>query len=438
MASQNKQNGFMAWYFNTNLLLKILIGLVLGIITGLAAGEHILWVSPLGQIFVHLLKMIVMPIIVSTLVLGAASVNPAQLGKTGLKIFVYYILTGAIAVAIGLIAGNIFQPGKGLNLTSGTTDATVDQPSLIQTLINVIPTNFFDALSSGDVLPVIFFSILFGIGLSFLRNSNEPRLRNAGETLYTLFDGAAEIMFLIVRWILQYAPIGVFALIAVVFAKQSASTITSLGMVIVAVYLGLAFHLVVVYGGLLTLNKLSFITFLKGAREAMITAFVTRTSSGTLPVTMRRAENNLGINRKVYSFTLPLGATINMDGTAIYQGVCVIFIGFAIGAPLSFAQQVTVMLTAVLASIGTAGVPGAGAIMLLMALKAVGLPIENGSATAAAYAMILGIDALLDMGRTGLNVTGDLTGTTVVAKSEQALAMDYWDSSASQEPREHK
>lgn len=267
---------------------------------------------------------------------------------------------------------------------------------------------------------------MFGIGLSYLKISGNERIRNAAETVYNIFDGAAEVMYIVVRWVLQYAPIGVFALLAVVFAKQGAAAAGPLGIVTLAAFLGYIIHVVIVYGGLLSFNKLNFITFLKGAKEAMVTAFVTRSSSGTLPVTMTCVDKNLGVSRNVYSFTLPLGATINMDGTAIYQGVCALFIGFAIGLPLSLGQQITVILTAVLASIGTAGVPGAGAIMLLLVMDSIGLPIETGSPVAAAYAMILGIDAILDMGRTCINVTGDMTGTLLVAKSEKMLDYAKW------------
>jgi Na+/H+-dicarboxylate symporters len=185
-------------------------------------------------------------------------------------------------------------------------------------------------------------------------------------------------------------------------------------------------HTVGVYGGLLSVFRLGFFKFLKGANEAMITAFVTRSSSGTLPITLRCAEENLGAPRSIASFTLPLGATINMDGTAIYLGVCAMFIGNAIGQPLSFSQQLTVIITATLASIGTAGVPGAGAIMLLMVLESIGLKVTEGSAVAAAYAMILGIDALLDMGRTCINVTGDMAGTAIIAKTEKELDLAKW------------
>ncbi|MFA7566621.1 MAG: dicarboxylate/amino acid:cation symporter [Alkalispirochaeta sp.] len=426
--SPSEKKGVLDWYFKTNLLMRIFIGLILGAVVGIVAGESILWVAPFGDLFVRLLKMIVMPVIFGTLVMGAASISPAELGKVGVKIVLFYLFTSAFAVAIGLLMANIFQPGSGLGLTgtAGAAGRVLQQPALKDTLLNIVPTNPFDSLASGAVLPTIFFAILFGIGISYLKISDDDRIKNAGEILFTFFDGAAEVMYIMVRWVLEYAPIGVFALLAVVFAQQGAAAAGPLGIVVVAVYLGLILHLVVVYGGLLKLNKLGFIKFLKGSREAMITAFVTRSSGGTLPVTMKNAERRLGVSRKIHSFTLPLGATINMDGTAIYLGVCALFIGYAIGMPLGFNQQITIVLTAVLASIGTAGVPGAGAIMLLMVLQSVGLPMEDGSAVAAAYGMILGIDAILDMGRTSMNVTGDLAGTAIVAKSENELDMSFW------------
>lgn len=427
MGAQQKK-GIFDWYFKSNLLIRILIGLVLGAVVGIIFGKNILWVAPLGDLFVRLLKMIVMPVIFATLVVGAASISPAKLGKVGIKIVLFYLLTSAFAVAIGLIFGNLFRPGSGLDLASVANAAGRElvKPSLKDTLLNIIPTNPFAAVTSGDVLPTIFFAIIFGIGISYLKISGEERVKAAGETLFRVFDAAAEVMYLIVRWVLQYAPIGVFALIATVFAKQGAEAVGPLGIVTLAVYLALIVHVFLVYGGLLTLNKLSFFKFLKGGREAMVTAFVTRSSGGTLPVTLTCSEENHGVDKNIYSFTLPLGATINMDGTAIYQGVCALFIGFAIGLPLDFTQQITIIITAVLASIGTAGVPGAGAIMLLMVMDSVGLPIAAGTPVAAAYAMILGIDAILDMGRTAVNVTGDMTGTVLVAKSEQQLDMSKW------------
>ncbi len=426
--STDTKKGMFDWYFKSSLLIRILLGLVLGAIVGIIAGPSIYWVNPFGALFIRLLKMIVMPVVLSSLVVGAASISPAELGKVGVKIILYYLLTSAFAVAVGLLMGNLFKPGMGLALGTAADAAgrVLKQPKFIDTLLAIIPKNPFGALSSGAVLPTIFFAIIFGIGISYLKISTVTRLKKVGSVLFDVFDGTAEVMYMVVRGVLQYAPIGVFALIAVVFAKQGPKAVGPLGVVTLASYLGYIIHVLIVYGGLLILNKFNPLKFFKKAQTPMVTAFVTRSSSGTLPVTMSTAENNLGVSKKVYSFTLPLGATINMDGTAIYQGVCALFIGFAIGMPLSFAQQMTVIITAVLASIGTAGVPGAGAIMLLMVLNSVGLPVEAGTPVAAAYAMILGIDAILDMGRTSVNVTGDMTGTLLVAKSEKEVDMTKW------------
>ena len=424
MSSEKK--GLLDWYFKSNLLIRILIGLVAGAVVGIIFGPSVGWMKPFGSILVNLLKMIVMPVILATLVVGAASINPSTLGKIGVKIIAFYLLTSAFAVAVGLLMGNIFKPGLGLELSSVADAAgkALTQPSLSDTLIAIIPKNPFGSIAGGAVLPTIFFAIIFGIAISYLRESKDERIKESGEMIFKVFDGMAEAMYLVVRGVLEYAPIGVFALIAVVFGSQGAKAFGPLGTVTVAAFLGYILHVVIVYGVILIVSKVSPLTFFKGARTPMITALVTRSSSGTLPVTMKAADENFGISKNVYSFTLPLGATINMDGTAIYQGVCALFIGFAIGMPLSIGQQLTVILTAVLASIGTAGVPGAGAIMLLMVLNTVGLPVEAGSPVAAAYAMILGIDAILDMGRTCVNVTGDMTGTLVVAKSEGQVDMD--------------
>jgi Na+/H+-dicarboxylate symporter len=434
-AESPRRRNWLGWYFNTNLPLRIFIGLVLGAIAGVWAGEAILWVDPLGTLFINLLKMIVMPLIFTTLVVGAASISPAELGKIGAKIVVFYLFTSAFAVTIGLLLGNLFQPGANLDLSGAGAAAgqELTPPSLVDTLMNIIPTNPFGSLAAGHVLPTIFFAIVAGIAISYLKISHDQRLRKAGETLYVVCDGGAEVMYIIVRWVLQYAPVGVFALIAVVFAKQGAEAVGPLGKVTLAVFIGFVIHSLLVYGGLLSLWRLNAVTFFRSVREALLTAFVTRSSGGTLPVSMRNVDKNLGVSRNVYSFTLPLGATINMDGTAIYMGVCVIFISLAIDLPLTLAQQITVVITAVLASIGTAGVPGAGAIMLLMVLTSVGLPVKGGTPTAAAYAMVMGIDAILDMGRTAVNVAGDMTGTAIVAKSEGEMDISRWSSDPAEE-----
>lgn len=436
MKKENEKNSLktakpkmLDWYFKSNLLLRILIGLLLGAIVGLLWGDATILgmkvdvLKPLGTILVNLLKMIVMPVIIATLVVGGASINPSTLGKVGIKIVLYYMVTSVFAVALGLLMGNIFRPGIGAELGAIADSAAkaVTAPPLADTFLAIIPQNPFGSIASGVVLPTIFFSIIIGITIAVLRERDDERIRKSAEVLFQMFDGLAEVMYVVVRGVLQYAPIGVFALIAVVFGQQGTKIIGSLATVTMAAFLGYLLQILVVYSVFLMVNRISPLKFLKEARTPIVTAFVTRSSSGTLPVTMEVMEDNFGVSRNVHSFTLPLGATINMDGTAIYQGVCIMFIGFAVGMPLDFSQQILVIVTAVLASIGTAGVPGAGAIMLLMVLNSVGMPVEAGTPVAAAYALILGIDAILDMGRTAVNVTGDMTGTLIVAKSENQI-----------------
>lgn len=429
------KKGAMGWYFKTNLLARILIGLVLGAAVGIILGFFPAAVKPyadnvkfFGDLFVRLLKMIVVPVIFFSLISGAASIAPGRLGRVGLKIMGYYLLTSALAVVIGLVFANILKPGLGMNIVgdAAVKGQAAQAPTIAQILLNIVPTNPVESLAKGDVLPIIFFACVFGIALSFLKDSKNEGLSRSAGGLFDVCSAAAETMYKVVTGIMQYAPVGVFVLISIVFAQQGPKAIGPLLMITLTVYLGFVVHLVGIYGGFLAIWQLGIFRFFKLANEAMITAFVTRSSSGTLPVTMRVSEEKLGIPRTISSFTLPLGATINMDGTAIYLGVCAMFIGYATGNPLSFNQQVTVVITATLASIGTAGVPGAGAIMLLMVLEAIGVKVAEGSANAAAYAMILGIDAILDMGRTCLNVSGDMVGSAIVAKSEKELTLGNW------------
>ena len=436
MAQESKRaGGPLGWYFRTNLLARILVGLVLGALTGIVLGFFPDAIKPFvdnvkffGDLFVRLLKMIVVPVILFSLIAGAASIAPSRLGRIGVKIMVYYLLTSALAVTIGLVFANLLQPGAGFGIVgdAAVKGKAAEAPTRAQTLLNIVPTNPIESLAKGDVLPIIFFAVVFGIAISFVKDSKNAAVAKGADTLFEVCNSAAETMYKVVTGIMQYAPVGVFVLISIVFAQQGPKAIGPLLMVTVVAYLGMIVHLVVVYGGLMAVFRLGFVKFIKGVNEVMITAFVTRSSSGTLPVTMRVSEEKLGIPRSVCSFTLPLGATINMDGTAIYLGVCAMFIGFATGQPLTFNQQLTVVITATLASVGTAGVPGAGAIMLLMVLESIGLKVEAGTAVAAAYAMILGIDALLDMGRTCLNVTGDIAGTAIVSKSEGELDLSKW------------
>jgi len=322
----------------------------------------------------------------------------------------------------------VFRPGAGLKVVAdGVANGDFALvPKLGNVLLSIVPTNPAQSLVNGDVLPISFFALVFGLAIARVRTSAKPALAQGAEMVFKLADAAAEAMYKVVRGIMEYAPIGVFFLIAPVFAQQGDKAFAPLLMVTMAVYLGLLFHLVVIYGGFLVTFELGFFRFLRASSEAMVTAFVTRSTNATLPVAMRVCEVKLGISRSVSAITLPLGATVNMDGTAIYLGVCAMFIGYATGHPLTMDQQMTVIVTATLASVGTAGMPGAGALMLLLVLESIGLTLETGSAVAAAYAMILGIDAVLDMGRTSLNVTGDLAGSAIVAKTEGAIDLSLW------------
>lgn len=426
----------MAEHKRKRLLWAIFIGLLLGAVTGIifafispdnvARKYALLVAAPLGTLFINLLKMIVTPVIIFTLISGVASIEPSRLGKVGVKIIIFYMLTSLMAIVVGLVIGNIMQPGQGIVLAETTqTIAAKKAPTLVETFLAIVPTNPFASIAKGEVLPIIFFSIFFGIALAFARDSKDTKVKESADIVYKFFDGCAQVIFRVVGWVMLYAPIGVFFLIFQVFTQQGAEAFGPLLHVTVSVYIGLALQIFVVYMLICAAFKISPVLFLKKVYEPWLTAFVTRSSGGTLPVSMDTAERKMGVSKGVYSFTLPLGATINMDGTTIYLGVCAIFIANAVGMPLDASQQMTVIITAVLASIGTAGVPGAGAIMLIMVMNSVGLDVTQGNVKLA-YAMILGIDALLDMGRTSMNIVGDLCGTCVVAKIENEMDPSFW------------
>ncbi len=432
MAKNEKKKGIFRAYLDFNVLYKILIGLVIGAVVGIilaSSGVTALpaWISMFGTIFTRLLKMIIIPIIVGSLIVGAASISPANIGKVGIRVVIIYLITSACGVIIGLLMGVIFKPNAGLAAAEAlAADAAgkVADVSVWKTIYEIVPTSVLSSLVNETVLQVIFFALIFGICLSFLKVSEDKRLSDIANTTFKIFDCLAEVMMIIVRGVMQYAPIGVAVLIAEVFAKNGAKVAGALVIVTVACFLGYLIHIVVVYGGLLKIYKLPFKAFFKEARTPFVTAFVTRSSNGTLPTTMQAAEN-LGVEKEVYAFSLPLGATINMDGTAIYQGVCATFLMWsAMGRGLTIGEMALITVLATLASIGTAGVPGAGAIMLAMVMQGIGYPIAEGTTLAGAYAMILGIDAILDMGRTALNVGGDLGCTCAVAKKMGLIKAD--------------
>ena len=437
MEKVGKSGGLFGWYFNTNLVYRILIGLVLGAVAGLVLASSLGGsaelpkvlnvIRPFGQAFIRLLMMIMVPVIFATLVVGAASVSPQQLGKIGVRIMLIYVFTSFAAVGTGLLAGAIFRPQVALVAAETAAGDSRQAPALSQVLLDIIPTNIVSSVSNAQLLGIIFFTLCFGTALSILRASGNEKTKKAAELVFTFFEGIAEIMIKMVKGIMQYAPFGVFALIAVVFAESGPKVVGGLVMTVVTAYVAYLAFIIVWY--LLVWVKLiggvSIGRFVANAKEAFITGFVTRSSAATLPVMMECAQK-LGIPKNVYSFAVPLGATINMDGTAIYQGVAVVFITLSVGHVLSPQDILMVLLMATLATIGTAGVPGGGAIMLLMVLTQLGLPASAGTTVAAAYAMILGIDALLDMCRTGINVVGDLVYLTGLSKRMGTLEMDKW------------
>lgn len=409
-----------------SLTTKILIALVLGLVVGLIVypmsqgtlRDTILIdgiFQLLGQIFLRAIMMIVVPLVFISLVNGAASMGDVKkLGRVGVKTITFYLFTTALAITIALSIGAIIQPGTGLNLDEiEEVETTVDEKTpLVETLTEIVPNNPVEAMAEGNMLQIIVFAILTGVGLSLLGEK--------GKGLVKLFEDLNELVMKLVEIVMMLAPIGVFGLIAKTFATTGLSALLPLAKYVIAVYIGLAIHGTLVYGGLFKIfTGLSLGKFYRKFVRAMTVAFSTASSGATIPVSLDICENELGIDRSISSFTIPLGATINMDGTAIMQGVAVFFIAQVYNIPLSFSMILTIVLTATLASIGTAGVPGAGAIMLALVVQSVGLPIEG-------IALIMGIDRLVDMGRTAVNVTGDAVCTSIIAKQEGELDIDVF------------
>lgn len=425
----------MPWY--RKLHWQIILGLILGLIYGVAAaalgwGEFTAnWIAPFGRIFLNGLTLIAVPLVLVSLVLGVASLSDIRkLSRIGGKTIGIYLMTTTIAVTLGLVAVNVMEPGgfvpaetqAELALAYGG-DAEARQFAAeqaaerrpLQFLVDVVPPNVFASISDNrNMLQVVFIAILLGIGLIQIP-------REKGAPVLAVFEGLNLVVIRLVDIIMLMAPIGVFALLASAITDIAGDNLDgilalvgALGWYMVTVVGALALHVVVTYAVLLKIGSpMAIGTFIKGIAPAQLVAFSTSSSGATLPVTMERAEQ-MGVSEEVSSFVLPLGATINMDGTALYQAVAAVFIAQAIGMDLTLAAQLTIVLTAVLASIGTAAVPGAGIIMLVIILQAVGVP-------AAGIALVLGVDRILDMLRTVVNVTGDAAVATVVAASEGQL-----------------
>ena len=418
----DKKGGGGTFSFWTNLKLwqKIIIALILGVIVGAIVGpEAETYIKPFGSLFINLIKMLIVPLIFLSLVSGVTSMEDVQkMGRVGGKTFALYLATTAIAITIGLVVGTILEPGAGLEFSKeGLTAKSKDAPGFVATLLNMVPRNPVASMADGKVLQIIVFAILFGIALNLSGEKGKP--------VKELIDSGAEIMYSLTHMVMAYAPYGVFALMAWVAGKFGLSILLPLGKIIAGVYIACLLHIGITLAGLgiILLGRLSPRPYFGGIVDAQAVAFTTTSSSGTLPVTIACAQENLGVSKSVSSFVLPLGATINMDGTAIYQGVPALFVAQAFGIDLTAGQYGVIIVTATLASIGSAGVPGAGLIMLTLVLTTVGLPLEG-------IAIIAGIDRILDMARTATNVTGDLMVSVLIAKSEGELDVDSYNASA--------
>lgn len=390
-----------------SLIWQIVGAFILAVIAGIIFGDHIKVVQPLGDLFLRLIKFIIVPLILSTIIVGVTSTGDIKkLGRLGGKTISYYLVTSFIAISLGLLAGFVFSPGTGTDLKlSGEKVDVAESEGVVQTILNIIPTNPVESLANADMLQIIFFAIFVGIGITMVGEKADPVKR--------FFDGFAEIMYKVTGIIMAVVPIGIFGLLAPIVGEYGAAVLLPLIKLIIAMLIACLIHITIVYSmAVKTLGKMNPVQFLKGIFPAAAVAFSTSSSAGTLPVTMKSAEDNLNVSKETSSFVLPLGATINMDGTAIYQGLAVVFIAQYFGTDLSFAQLATVALIGTLASIGTAGVPGAGMIMLTMVLAAIGLPLEG-------LALVAGIDRILDMMRTSINIIGDASASVVVDVSEQ-------------------
>ncbi|MGG5870132.1 dicarboxylate/amino acid:cation symporter [Pseudomonas peli] len=398
---------------------QILIGLGLGVLTGVLFKADALVLAPIGTLFLNAIKMLIVPLVFVSLVAGITAMSDsAKLGRISVKTIAIYLITTAFAVSIGLLFGALFTPGEGMNMVASAAQETKQAPSLVQILVGLVPTNPVAAFAEGNILQIIVFAIALGVSMNLIGEKAAPAVK--------LFDSLAEVFYKLTDLVMRCAPIGVFALIAGVVASHGIEVLLPLASVIGVIYLASITHMLLVYGGLVSvLARLSPLRFFKGVAPALAVAFSTSSSAGTLPVSIECARKNLGVSQGVAGFVLPVGATINMDGTAIYQGVLALFIAQAFGIDLNAGQYLMIILTATLASIGTAGVPGAGLIMLGLVLTSVGLPLEG-------VALIAGIDRILDMARTTVNVAGDLMTTTLVGSSEKELDRDIYNSDNAQ------
>ncbi len=410
--------------FKLGLAWQILIGLVLGVIVGAVfyGNDNVTtYLQPVGTIFMNMIKMIVVPIIISTLILGVAGTGDMKkLGKLGLKTIIYFEVVTTLAIIIGICAANIFQPGVGVDmshLSKGdisqyqTTTEEVQHGGFADTIISVVPTNIIAAMASGNMLAIIFFSVLFGLGVAAIGEKGRPVL--------SFFSGVADAMFWVTNTIMKFAPLGVFALIAVTVSTFGIQSLIPLSKLAILVYAAMAFFVIVVLGIVARIAKINIFKLIKVLKEELILAYSTSSSETVLPRVMKKMEN-LGAPKDVVSFVIPTGYSFNLDGSTLYQSIAAIFIAQMYGIDLSLMQEITLVLTLMVTSKGIAGVPGVSFVVLLSTLGTVGIPLEG-------LAFILGIDRILDMARTAVNVVGNSLASLVMARWEGRFDQDKYD-----------
>jgi len=407
--------------FNLKLWQQIFLGMIIGAIAGLVLGDNATYLKPVGDIFVNMIKMIVVPLIFFSICSAITSMEQSHsLGRIGGKSLLIYLASTAVAIVIGLFLANVFDPSEGITNTELFGSKKEIQPKTVsfsETIVGMIPTNPIKAMAEGNVLQIIVFALFLGTAV----NITGKKVKKVADAMSEI----AEVIYSLTGIIMKFAPFGVFALIGWVVGTQDPEILKALVKVVIVVISACVLHVILVYSlfiaGLARLNPL---TFFKKIIDAQVLAFSTSSSSATLPITMKVAEDKLGVSKGTANFVLPLGSTVNMDGTAIYLGISTVFVAGLVGVDLTIGNYLTVIFTATLASIGAAGIPGVALVMMSMVFASIGLPIE-------AIAIIAGVDRLLDMVRTTVNVTGDLAISVVIDRSEGTFDQALYDSKES-------
>lgn len=410
--------------FKFPLAYQILVGLVLGIIVGaIFYGNPNVetYLQPLGTIFINMIKMIVVPIIISTLIVGVAGAGDLkQLGKLGARTMIYFQVVSLIAIVVGLSAANIFQPGAGIDMSSLSktdineyvqTTEDVQNESVLDVIVGIVPSNIVQSMAEGDMLPIIFFSVLFGLGIAAIGEKGKPVL--------AFFQGTADAMFWVTNFIMKFAPIGVFGLIGVSVSKFGLESLIPLGKLMILVYAAMIFFVFIILGGIAKIVGSSMINIIRVLKDELLLAYSTSSSETVLPKLMEKLEKT-GSPRDIVSFVIPTGYSFNLDGSTLYQAIAAIFIAQLYGIDLSIMEQVTLVLVLMITSNGIAGVPGVSFVVLLATLGTVGIPLEG-------LAFIAGVDRLLDMGRTVVNVLGNALAAVVMSKVSKRFDVEKRD-----------